>query len=301
MNTAMPGSFHDPRLAEAGAVSESSASAVSWAAIICGAIATLVTMLVLISLGTGFNLLTVSPWPNSGVTATTFTLAAAIGLIVVQWISAGVGGYLAGRLRTRWTGVHTNEVFFRDTAHGFMSWALATLVGMMMVTSAAAFVTSTGADALSNVAGGAAQGASQAAAQTGIGITEYDVDALFRTDRPGTATTPEAMNAQAGRILASGLVNGDVPAADRTYLAQMIAGRTGISQADAEKRVDATIARAKETVQKARQAADTARKAASAMAIFTGIAMLIGAFIASAAAAYGGSLRDDDDVVARRS
>jgi hypothetical protein len=84
-----------------------------------------------------------------------------------------------------------------------------------------------------------------------------------------------------------------MPAADRTYVAQLVAARTGISQADAEKRVDEVIARGKAAEVKVKQAADAARKATAEFAIFTALSMLIGAFIASAAAAYGGSVRDE--------
>jgi hypothetical protein len=124
-------------------------------------------------------------------------------------------------------------------------------------------------------------------------VSAYDVDTLFRSDHPDAAANPQDSNAQVTRILASGAANGDVPAADRTYLAQLVATRTGISQAEAQKRVDEVIAREKAAVEKAKQAADAARKAAAQFAIFTALSMMIGAFIASAAAAYGGSMRDE--------
>ena len=90
---------------------ESSYSAVSWAAIFSGALIAIATALVLVSLAAGLGLTTISAWPNAGASATTFTIGAGIGLIVVQWISSGVGGYITGRLRTKWVGVHTHEVF----------------------------------------------------------------------------------------------------------------------------------------------------------------------------------------------
>ena len=124
-------------------------------------------------------------------------------------------------------------------------------------------------------------------------MSPYDVDSLFRSDHPDPAASPRETNAQVTRILASGLANGDLPAADRTYLAQLVAARTGISQADAEKRVDEVIARERAGEVKAKQAADAARKAAAEFAIFAALSMVIGAFIATAAAAYGGSMRDE--------
>jgi hypothetical protein len=115
---------------------EASASAVSWGAIIGGAVAAVAITLLLVTLGAGIGLSSVSPWSAANPTATTFTLLTAVWLIVVQWLSSGLGGYLAGRLRTKWTGVHTHAVFFRDTAHGFLAWALASVLVAMVATSA---------------------------------------------------------------------------------------------------------------------------------------------------------------------
>jgi hypothetical protein len=240
-----------------------------------------------------------SPWPNAGATATTFTIAAGIWLIVMQWLSSGLGGFITGRLRTKWVRVHTHEVFFRDTAHGLLTWALATVIGAMLLASAGSAAIGTGTRAAATVAAGAAQGASQGGMQSAGGVMSagqqraYDVDSLFRGEKPELASSDNDVRAQTTRILASGLTDGDVPAADRTYLASIVAQRTGVSDADAQKRVDDVIAREKAAETKVRQAADTARKSTSAFTLFTALSMLIGAFIASAAAAYGGSLRDD--------
>ena len=115
--------------------SSGSPSAVSWAAIIGGALAAVAITLLLVALGAGIGLSSVSPWSPSNPTATTFTLLAAVWLIIVQWLSSGLGGYLAGRLRTKWVGLHTDEVFFRDTAHGFLAWALASVLVAAFATS----------------------------------------------------------------------------------------------------------------------------------------------------------------------
>ena len=90
-----------------------------------------------------------------------------------------------------------------------------------------------------------------------------------------------------------GIRNGHVSPSHKAYLAQLVAARTGLSQADAAKRVDDVIAQAKAAELKAREAADAARKAASQLSIFIGLSMLIGAFIASAAGAVGGRQRDE--------
>lgn len=273
---------------------ESAHSAVSWAAIFAGAFVALAATLVLLALGAGFGLTSISPWANSGVSATTFSIMTAVGLIVVQWLSSAFGGFVTGRLRTKWVGVHTHEVFFRDTAHGLLTWAFATILGAMLLASAASSVVSGGTRAVATVAGGAAQGAGGLVSQAASSISGYDLDTLFRSDKPDPSASPQQAMAQAGRILANGVANGDVPPADKAYLAQLVSNRTGISQADAQKRVDTAIEQAKAAGVKAKQAADAARKAAAQLSIFTALSMVIGAFIACVAAAYGGSLRDEN-------
>jgi hypothetical protein len=284
-------------LSSTDAPHESAVSAVSWPAIFAGAFVAAASSLVLVALGSGFGMASVSPWPNSGVSATTFTVMTAIWLIVVQWLASGLGGYVAGRLRTKWANTHTHEIFFRDTAHGFITWAVATVLVVAVVTSAAATAITGGVHAAATVASGASQGAATVALQgTGTnasqGMAPYNIDTLFRSARPDSSANTTDARAEAARILANGIVSGDIPTADRTYLAELVAARTGISPEDAQKRVDTAIAQAKAADAKARQAADTARKAASEASIYTALSMLVGAFIACIAAALGGQRRD---------
>ncbi len=257
---------------------ESAHSAVSWAAIFGGAVVAAGVTLILVALGAGLGLSAVSPW-GGGASATTFTVAAAIWIIVTQWLSAGVGGYLTGRLRTRWVSTHTHEVFFRDTAHGFVVWALATLVTAGLLVSAGA-----------SVAGGIARASGVAAATASRGVAggggSYDLDVLFRgSSDAGPASGPD-VRAEAARIIGNALAgSGDVAQEDRAYLASVVSARTGVSPQEAQARVDTFITRAK-------LAADNARKGSAATALFTALSMLIGAFIACVAAALGGRERD---------
>jgi hypothetical protein len=287
------GTRGDLVVADAGA--GDSASAVSWGAIIAGAFVIASIGLILVALGSGLSLASVSPWPNSGVSATTFGVMTAIWLIVVQWISSALGGYVAGRLRTKWTGVHTDEVRFRDTAHGVLAWAVAAVITAAVLASAASSLIGGVARGATTVAASAVQGAAQGATQGGEGAdpTGYLVDSLFRRPQPEASGNTQEVRSEASRILLSGLRSGDVPADDKTYLAQLVAARTGVSQEDAQKRVDEVIAKAKDVEAKARQAAEAARKAATYLSLFTAFSMLIGAFIAGAAAAFGGHQRDE--------
>ena len=202
----------------------------------------------------------------------------------------GLGGYLAGRSRTKWAGIHTHEVTFRDTMHGFATWALATLITSIIVAYAAVGTVSGAAKAVSSTASGIAQAGVAAASSGQSSAGEYEIDALFRST--GDTVQPE-VRTEAMRILVKGVSAGDVPAADRQYLAELIAARVGISPAEAEQRVNSAIEQLKAAEVKARELADAARKATSAAAICTALSMLIGAFIASVAAALGGRERDD--------
>jgi hypothetical protein len=253
-------------------------SGTSWGAILAGAFVIAAIILVLLAIGAGFGLSTVSPWPGIGVSAITFAVMTAIWLVIVQWISSGIGGYVAGRLRTRWTGLHTQEVHFRDTAHGVLAWAVAAVISAAVLTSAVSGLVGSPA----TIASGAAQGAAQNPATT---PSSYTVDSLFRSDKPDTAAAQDP-RPEASRILATGLLPGhDVSNNDRIYLAHLVAARTGISQGEAQQRVD-------DAITKSRQTADATRKATRNLAVSIGFSMLIGAFIAGVAAKIGGHHRD---------
>ena len=246
---------------------------VSWAAVAAGAIAAAALTLVLLAFGAGMGFSAVSPWGNSGVSASTFQIGTGVYLIVVAMLASTIGGYIAGRLRTKWVAVHTHEVFFRDTAHGFLAWGLATVVGAAFLTAAA-----------SNIAGGAS--ATQSAGPGGP--VDYYADALLR---PNVAASPNATDSAAtrrkiARILTIGLRNRDVPAPDRTYMAQVVAARMGLSQADADKRVSDVINQAKTDL-------DNARSAAAKLSLWLTASLLMGAFCASLAATEGGHVRDN--------
>jgi hypothetical protein len=315
-------------------------SGVSWGAIFAGAAGAASLSLVLLLLGTGLGMSSVSPWSNQGASATTIGIATILWLSFTQLAASGLGGYLAGRLRTRWIGVHTDEVYFRDTAHGFLAWSVATLLTAGLLSSAVGTIVGAGAQAGATVAGGAvaataAAGTGAAASQAGSqesgpGATGYFVDALFRRDAgappavapapapaadaaatPGMPTTPTApavtatpaperspaaVNAEVTRIFVQSLRTGALPPEDRSYVGQLVAQRTGMSQPEAEKRVTDTYAKAqaalKETQAKAQEAADAARKASAWAALWLVVSLLVGAFVASFAATHGGRRRD---------
>ena len=159
-----------------------SASAVSWASIAAGAVVAAAVSLALLALGAGLGLSSVSPWADSGVSASTFKTVAGVYLVVMAVMSSAIGGYLAARLRAKWTGVHTNEVFFRDTAHGFIAWAFATVL------SAGVLGAATTHWAASGVEPGGAQASSP------VNPSEVFVDRLFRVEQPSTAAAAAGNN-----------------------------------------------------------------------------------------------------------
>ncbi|NEJ71033.1 hypothetical protein GR197_10840 [Rhizobium phaseoli] len=283
---------------------ESSKSAMTWGPIFGGAAAAIGVTLILLLLGSGLGLTMVSPWSGQGSSLGTLGVTAAIWLVLVQWLSSALGGYITGRLRTKWAAVHTDEVFFRDTAHGFLSWALATIFVAGFLASSLTSLAGAGAQAVGSAAhavGSTATAAGTAAASSATSpvdlSTSYFTDALLRPDqaRAAAPSNDAAATSEVSRILLNGAAEGKIPDDDKAYLATIVASRTGLSEADARTRVDTVLKRIDDAKVAAQKAADDARKAASTTALLGSLSLLIGAFIASAAAAFGGSQRDEEE------
>lgn len=277
----------------------SSVSGVSWGAIFAGAAAAAALSMILVLLGFGLGFSAVSPWAGEGVSAKGLGISTIVWLAVTQIIASGMGGYIAGRLRVKWANMHGDEVYFRDTAHGFLAWCVATLVTAVLVVGSVSSVVSGGVQAGANAVGGAAgamsQAAGSAAANTDSDQYGYFVDSLFRDDRPA-AVSDDAARGTVTRIFAQSLANGQLSPEDRTYLAQLVSQRTNLTQADAERRVDEIYANTQKAIAdaklKAQQAADTAAKVAAYTSLWMFVALLAGAFFASLAATFGGRRRD---------
>ncbi|KIZ42263.1 MULTISPECIES: hypothetical protein [Rhodopseudomonas] len=256
-------------------VIEPSVSGVSWAAILAGAVASCALTLVMLSFGAGVGFSVVSPWGHSGVSATTFKIGTGLYFIVIAMISSAVGGYLAGRLRTKWVGVHSTEVYFRDTAHGLLAWAAATIVGAALLAAPAGALI-----------GGAGSAATQVAAQSAGPMDGY-IDTLLRAD-PAAQTSAGATDnrGELQRLLTASFRDGsDLSAADRSYLTKVVAARTGLSPAEAETRVTEVTNTIKANLEKA-------RKAGQQISIWLTLSLFIGAFSAALAATEGGGMRD---------
>jgi hypothetical protein len=295
---------------------------VSWGAVLAGAAAASALSFILLILGVGLGLSSVSPWSFN---ATGIGVSTIVWLAFMQLAASGIGGYMAGRLRVKWSSIHTDEVHFRDTAHGLLAWAVATLITVAVMAGGTRAVLSGAIDAGSGmaaaVAPATAAGAGAAGAKAGEGggsanPLDYFSDMLLRAApaavpaaAAGTPAMPAAtagtsvadQRVEIGRIFATGLSTGSLAADDRAYLGQVVASRTGLTQAEAEARVDVVYARAAKAAAdakaRAQLAADTARKAGAHTALWMFVALLIGAFIASLAATFGGRQRDHERVL----
>lgn len=280
--------------------------AVSWAAVIAGAVAMAAFSLILLTLGTGLGLSALSPWPGGGVHAKTFGFAAIVWVCVTQIMSAGLGGYLAGRLRHPWPGVSTDEAHFRDTVHGFLAWSLATLVTAALLTASISGITKAAASAAgaqSDARGVGTLDRGNALAAYRTWPMGYLIDGMLRpaVGAPAPAAADQvavaAQKQEIARIFLNNLpAGGALSPEDSDYVANIVAQRTGLSPADAHTRVATTWSRLQDKAramgEAARAAADDARKASIHVTLWLFVSLLTGAFTASLLATIGGRARE---------
>ena len=253
---------------------EATSSGVSWAAVVAGAFVAAALSFSLMALGAGMGLSSVSPWPSSGSTLSRIAPGAVVWIILVQALSCALGGYLAGRLRTKWVAVHTHEVYFRDTAHGFLVWAVGLVISAIFLSSMA---TSIAKEGLNNPASGP---------------HDYYVDSLFRSAQPVPGDDAGARR-EATTILAAALALPDIASDDRGRLVELVVARTGMDRSQAEARVT-------DVVNRDRLAIDELRKTTANSLYWLFAALIVGAFCGSFAATLGGKQRDRDmDAVPR--
>ena len=300
----------------------SKVSAVSWGAIFAGAAAAAALSLILLVLGTGLGMSVVSPWSQKGISATSWSVTTILWITFTAIMASGIGGYIAGRLRARWVATHSDEVYFRDTAHGFLAWAVATLITAALLASVITTVVGTAVETTAAIAGTTAAGTATAAVATQDSSESkfnvdkslsYFLDFLFRKNSNPTATIPGTPNttlpaipsdpeanaaakAEIARIFVNALTEGKLPTADLTYTGELLSQQAGISQQDAENRITATFNTVQTKLREAeiatKAAADKARKATAYGSLWLFVSLLIGAFVASLTAIYGGRQRD---------
>ncbi len=291
-----------------------------WGPVILGALGAAAMSVVLIAFGSALGLSVVSPYAYAGVSAKGAAILAAVYLALVMVASFAAGGYIAGRMRSPWRTTDETESHFRDGAHGFGVWSIGVLLGAALAASGVGAVVSAAGKATTAiaVAGTAGVASNPALGQLSLNPTDYAIDRLLAPAPAGASAAPEATPATPGgaqpaaaparraranleapmaRALAAGLTTPQLDVRDRTYLARVVADQTGLSQAEAEKRVDETYADLKAAEQKARDAAEAARKTAIIAAFLAAATLAIGCAAACAGAALGARHRDERTAV----
>jgi hypothetical protein len=259
------------------------ASFVEWGAVLAGAVLAAALSFVLLTFGAAIGLSATSPWPNSGLSAKVIATLAVFWALAQQIGSLMAGGYVAGRMRSRWHEAG-DEKEFRDGLHGGLVWAVAVLISAFFVLATASLAVRTGAD----VAGSAVAGA----ASRTTNPMDTVLDAMVRTpaggpqSRNAVASTSDEIRGEITRILTSAVASGSLSAENRTYLANLVAQRTGVPQQEAEKRVD-------DAITAARTAADKARRAAILTGFVTAAGLILSFGAAWWAAIKGGQHRDN--------
>jgi hypothetical protein len=259
---------------------------VEWGAVFAGALAAAAIAFVLYSFGSTIGLSLVSPWPNSGLPAKVVAALAVFWAMASQIGSFLAGGYVAGRMRSRWSDAPPHEAEFRDGVHGLLVWALGVVIGAGLLIATANSLVRSGTELGARVAGGAAS----AASADPLG---YYADVLLR-QRSASPGTPPAIPPAADprdevlRVLQRSVV-GKVSDADRSYLALLVSQRSGLAPPEAQKRVEETLAEANRVT---RETADTVRRGAVLTGLVTAVSLLIALAAAWWAAMQGGSHRD---------
>jgi hypothetical protein len=257
-----------------------SISYVQWGPVIAGAVTAAALATVLHAFAAAIGLAVSSTAPSWRDASIGLWILSGVYLICVALASYGLGGYIAGLLRDRFaTTAEADEIELRDNVHGLLVWAIATLLTALMLLMAASASTR-----LAAPSGGDAGPSSSVAGENTIA---FDIDRLLRGERraAGDADVTQT-RAEVARILLTSSSHSGVAAEDRGYLVRLVAARTGLAAPEAERRVDAAIASAKNNIARA-------RKSTVILAFMAGAAALLGAAAAWFAAAAGGQHSDD--------
>ena len=251
-----------------------STSYVEWSSILVGTVVALAVAFVLLTFGAAVGLSAVSPWTSTRTSVVAVSIGAGFWMILVHIWAFSLGGYLAGRMRHRHAGASQTEVEFRDGAHGVAVWGLAMTFGAVIAALAAA---------------SASRGTSEnySSASRGNDPITIATDTLLRTTRASPAGVSEEVRGEVGRLLARSVGATPMVAADRTYLTELVAARTGIAPPDADRR-------ASEAVTQMKDATNRARKTGVVVGFIAAATLLLAAAAAWWGASVGGKHRDEN-------
>lgn len=277
-----------------------------WGPIIGGAVAAASLSFLLLTFGGAVGLSLISPWPDTGARLWVVGLAIAWWMVLVQIGSFAAGGYLAGRMRSRW-GDSTLESGFRDSTHGFMVWAVGVLFGALVFAVVGLSTAKTATQSASVVAAGATTGVTPNSPSVSTTPSDYAVDLLLRPlpsqplstgvdNKNSSKGDAEAARSEANRIFAGAIKNQAITERDRSYLGQLVVAQTAMPEAEAQKRVDAAITEARDLELRARQQVERARKATVVTAFIAAVSLLISLAAAIVAAGAGARHRDENRI-----
>ena len=273
---------------------------INWPAVFAGNAVTGGLILVMLPLGAAAGLAMTSPYPNTGSSAATVGAVAIFWLAFMYLFSISAGGYVVGRLRPRVGDATLDEVRFRDGVNGLVFWGLGMIISALFTFLTLASAAGTATTAVGQAVGGATSAAASALPSVN---TDYVSDLLLRATATGpqqTAAQPRSdadVRSEIARIVTATAASGQITDVDKKYVSQLIAQRTGVSEADAAARVDDGVKRATqmkdEASAKAREFAESARKGASRAAFWTAVLSLLSGIAAIYAARLGGQHRDE--------
>lgn len=276
-------------------------SYVEWGPVLAGAVLAAALSFVLLTFGTAIGLSATSPWPNTGISTRVLAGLAVLWIMIQQIATFMAGGYVAGRLRTRWQDVPQDEVEFRDGLHGGLVWAVGVVIGAALLMATAGAAARTGIETAGRTLAAAdpmevvmdsmlrPANVAQAGAQTETGqqTSRQSPPATGRANAPAGGEGAAAnTRAEMTRLLTSAVTSGSLSNENRTYLVQVVSQRTGLPPQEAEKRVN-------DAFNAARDAADKARRGAILTGFVTAASLLISFGAAWWAAMRGGHHRDN--------
>ncbi|MGH6769486.1 MAG: hypothetical protein ACRECO_10760 [Xanthobacteraceae bacterium] len=247
-------------------------SYIHWGPVFAGAVLAAAVFYVLMTFAAAVGLAVASPSPTWRDTSVGLAILSGVWLLVVALGSYGLGGYLAGRVRSSWS-TGADEIEFRDGAHGLLVWALASVIGGVLIGASATLLASATTTSTAN----------QRGTSTEPAYLAVELDRLFRSQKRTEPVEPE-VRAEAGRILLSG-IGRDVRPDDRTHLVRLVSARTGLAQPEADKRVAQVLA-------ETRQAGRRTRASGIIIGFMTAASLALGAVAAWFAAGVGGRHRD---------
>jgi hypothetical protein len=255
---------------------EERTSYMQWGPAVAGALAAAALAFVLHTCAAAIGLAVSSSAPTWRDSSLMLQLLSGLYLVFAAILAFGVGGYLAGRMRSPIAG-GDDEIEFRDGSNGILVWSIAIVLTVLMTWAAA--------QSVPRVASPSALSSGAAQSVAGENLIAYDLDQLFRADGRPQNVDLAYVRSEASRILLTTAGHAGITPDDRAYLIRLTAANTGLQPPEAERRVDVAIVQARDNIRKA-------RRAGVILAFMAGAAALPGAAVAWFAACTGGQHRD---------